>query len=99
MRVERRIKVGESDSGEDIVDWSEIIASVDADIQADDSKLEVYAAGQTALSYKKIFCDIIDVLENDKITDLSDDSTYKVTSVNKHKTLPHMELESLSGVY
>lgn len=99
MMVERLAKVGESDTGTPIMDWVTIYPSVDADFQANQSELDVVVSGQTSMSHQLVFCDMLNIIEGDKITDLFTDIPHKVLSVNNNKILSHMELNADSGVF
>lgn len=98
IKVERKVKVGTETDGSPIMNFITIYDSVPADLQANESEFIIEPAGQTAMSHKRVFCDRINIVENDVLTDYYDGVKHKVVSVNSHGILSHLELDCISGV-
>ncbi len=75
-----------------------ITSSMNAMIQPAKGDVIQPIQGQTALSYKTMFCYVTDIKPNDIITDLSTSEKFKVINVNQFNILKHMEITLEGGV-
>jgi|GEM_PF-2871538 len=98
ISISRNQKTGVTALNEPEFSLNVINLSQKCNIQSRKGNLIVAGAGSTNIMFKVMFCPIIDIQQNDVVTDLTTNITYKVTNVNSYSLLSHYEVEIESGV-
>ena len=97
VSVKRYVTNGQDPSGATKPKLTTIIANLKCDLQPDKGVIVVPQQGQTAIYYKNMFCDLVDIKANDIITDLSNNETFKVINTNPYTILKHLEVRLQGG--
>lgn len=94
---------GISPTGAETTGLSAVIDSLPCKTEVNDDKLVMPIAGQTAIDYRIMHCDLVDIRMKDVVTIVSSPivaivgAEYLVTKVAGYNAIPHLEVEIEGG--